>query len=310
MTLIIVQKRIRNLERHVTGVKNGSEIVCAARDVSHAKLVKIGFSEDLKSGESVLPKVIGPVARFNAEGRWLVHRDREMETAYRQVEWQWTERHGDQEVEQSDFRYVPYKRYPRTFVDPPSVELSLADGMGNKQVVIAPKIKFTDDNREVLLHIINVFLEIFGFCEILTEDLGEIHLPKITRLNWHVLPPGKRDWTILKKELKPFLENATKGVRAVVGHRLEVIASFTPKFAAVGKAGFSGYVILGFPEKKTFVCESTVRGNATYVFNENWEALSKLTKGQILQEELQEARLTHVEGWHKNITNLLNKLLK
>lgn len=80
----------------------------------------MGFSSELKPGETVLPspKMV-PVSRRNAEGSYIIHKDQPMETAYRTVEWTWKQWAGRGEtVEVSDFVDVPYKRYPRTFVPP------------------------------------------------------------------------------------------------------------------------------------------------------------------------------------------------
>ena len=47
-------------------------------------------------------------------------------------------------------------------------------------------------------------------------------------------------------------------------------------------------------------------GNATYVFDKDWEELSKLTKAQILDEGLQRDRVIHRKGWHQRIRHLLS----
>ena len=62
------------------------------------RLRQIGFSEAREAGNTVLPAILGPVSRYNAEGKQIVRRDLQMETAYRQVEWHWKEFHGDEEV--------------------------------------------------------------------------------------------------------------------------------------------------------------------------------------------------------------------
>jgi hypothetical protein len=123
----INQKRIGNLEGHLPATFKDRRINIGLTDIKNynSKLIGAGFTVDLIVGETVLPTVVGPITRFNAEGKNIVRRDLPKETVYRQVEWHWTERHGDREVEQSDFRYVPYQRYPRDFV-PPSVELHIA----------------------------------------------------------------------------------------------------------------------------------------------------------------------------------------
>ena len=47
--------------------------------------------------------------------------------------------------------------------------------------------------------------------------------------------------------------------------------------------------------------ESIYPNNATYVFADNWQELSQLTKAQILNGGLQNARLIHKENWKEDI---------
>jgi hypothetical protein len=73
---------------------------------------------------------------------------------------------------------------------------------------------------------------------------------------------------------------------------------------AIGQAGFSGYLIFGFTSRNLFICESVFYGNATYVFESDWEKLSKLSKAEILNQDLQKDRIIHREGWERKIATL------
>ena len=66
-----------------------------------------------------------------------------------------------------------------------------------------------------------------------------------------------------------------------------------------------GQVIFGFPHKNLHILESMYFGNATYVFDERWEELSKMTKAEILDQRLQTDRVIHEEGWENRVRNLL-----
>ncbi len=304
----INQKRIRNLERHLPTAFQNRRINIGLTEVEKfsAKLIRIGFTADLNVGETVLPSVVGPATRFNAEGKNIIRRDLPKETVYRQIEWHWTERHGDREVEQTDFRYVPYERYPREFVPPPSVELQIAaDSQGNK-ILVASSFDYAVENYQLIIHSINVLLEIFGECEILTEDLQPIAPLATLRLNWEILPPGAHPWERVKKNVAPIVERAKKGNQGVILRRLEFMNQAVPELIAQGRGGFSGYIIFGFPRKNLYVLESLYYGNATYIFRENWERLSQLTKAEILSGNLQTARIIHQPGWEKEVRHLLD----
>ena len=304
----INQKRIRNLERHLPVTFQNRRINIGLTDLQKfdAKLIAIGFTADLNIGETVLPSVVGPVTRFNAEGKNIIRRDLPKETVYRQIEWRWTERHGDREVEQTDFRYVPYERYPRDFVPPPSVELQIvADSQGDK-LLAAGAFDYAATNHQAIIHSINVVLEIFGECEILTENLQPIAPLAARRLNWEILPPGAQPWERIKKSVAPIVEGAKKGNQGVILRRLEFMHQAVPELFAQGRGGFNGYIVFGFPRKNLYVLESLYYGNATYVFRENWERLSQLTKAEILSGNLQAARILHQPGWEKEIRRLLD----
>lgn len=304
----INQKRIRNLERHLPATFQNRRINIGLTDLQRfgAKLNAIGFTKEFNNGETVLPSVIGPITRFNAEGKNIIRRDLPKETVYRQIEWHWTERHGDREVEQTDFRYVPYERYPRDFVPPPSVELQIAADSESNKLLVAGAFDYAATNHQAIIHSINVVLEIFGECEILTEDLQPIAPLAARRLNWEILPPGKHPWERIKKSVAPIVERAKKGNQGVILRRLEFMHQAVPELIAQGRGGFSGYVVFGFPRKNVYVLESLYYGNATYVFRENWETLSQLTKAEILSGNLQTARIVHQPGWEKEVRRLLD----
>jgi hypothetical protein len=307
--MIITGKRKRKLDKRLGFLIEGKKVNIGVpvNEDNRQILKKIGFTELLNEGETVLPRpIFGSISRFNAEGKYLIHKDQPMETAYRQREWSWEQWAGYHETEtKSKIVDVPYKRYPRTFIPPPSVELSVVINRGNKKYIVAPEQILDLSNSEKPLHIINLFLEIFGYCEILTEDLGDYVLKNVRRLNWEILPPGKWPWNKIKDKVLPIIQQTNEQKQTVVIHRLKTITKFEPDFSAIGRAGFRGYIIFGFTNKNIYTLESIFTGNATYVFGEKWQSLSQLTKAEILEESLQKDRIIHRKKWDKHINNLL-----
>ena len=205
----------------------------------------------------------------------------------------------------SDFRDVPYQRYPRTFVSPPSVELTITTNSIGDKLIVAPMMPYVPENYERITHSINILLEIFGECEIFTQDLEGIFKAPIKRLNWKVLPPGKYPWEQMRGLLQPVINQARGGNCPVVENRLETVNGYSPEFVAVGQGGFMGYVVFAFPAKNTFVLESPLVNNATYIFAERWEELSMMTKAEVLDTNLQKDRIIHRKGWHERVKILL-----
>jgi hypothetical protein len=306
--MLIRGRRIRSLERYLGPVDRRTSIVIALTDITgHRDAVEqAGFTTDAEVGDSVLPApVFGPVSRFNANGKDDVHRDRPMETVYRTVIWRWTEWRGPYRQERERIVEVPYQRYPRTFIPPPAEELRIALSAEGNRIVVGPAIEYVEANDARLLHVINLFLEMFGECEVLTEHLEEIIGGPVRRLNWTVLPPGRRPWPQLRSELEPIVREAPEGNQQLIRYRLQVLNGFAPEFYAIGQAGFRGYVIFGYPERNLFVSESMYIGNATYVFDERWEQLSQMTKAEILNEDLQTDRIIHRSSWEAQVRRLL-----
>ncbi|MCH8799620.1 MAG: hypothetical protein IH963_01790 [Chloroflexi bacterium] len=304
---MISGKRIRTLGNHFRMVPIGAEVTVGITidDETRAILEGIGFTHTAEIGECVLPdSAIGRVCDFNANGSYVVHRDQPMETAYRQSEWHWKEWHGQDTVEQSKIVDVPYQRYPRTFVPPPSVELRIATDAEDNLFVVSPRYLHNPEHAAELVHVVNIFLEVFGHCSVFSGDIEPLFRAPLKRLNWTVLPPGRRPWEQLRLEVAPMIERAPLGNQPVILQRLETLNNYEPEFLAVGQAGFGGYVVFGFPAKDIFVLESIFVGNATYVFGEDWESLSQRTKAEILSGHLQQARIIHRDGWDTHVRDL------
>jgi hypothetical protein len=306
--MIIQKQYIRNLDLYLDASYQDKALVFGFKieSLSDGSIKRLGFSNTPSIGDGILPTAAGPYSRFNAEGKWTVHRDRPMETAYREVIWHWKEWRGrDDTEEMSDIRDVEYKRYPRTFVPPPSIELKIGKTASGELAILSPAITLTSDTKAQVMHIINLFLEFFDYCEVFDESLDEMAVPPLRRLNWRLLPPGEYPWPRLKEQILGLIERTGKGKQEVLQYRLEAINSYGPEFRAIGEGGFRGYIAFGFPDKGVYCFESMYTGNATYVFSDDWAALSKLTKAEILSQHLQKDRLVHIAGWAYKIHSLL-----
>jgi hypothetical protein len=308
--MIITGKRKRKLDKKLFTIKQGTKVVIGLHvdETTTAKLKQIGFTKQLNDGETVLPPSdFGPICKFNSEGKEKIHRDQAMETAYRQIEWTWEQWAGRYETEtQSKIVDVPYKRYPRTLIPPPSIELSIVMNKNGEKFLVTSKQKLNFDNPDHLIHCINIFLEIFNQCNIMTEVLDNYSIKNVKQLNWHILPHGKYPWEKVQEQLKPIFKKEKEQKKVVIRHRLEIITRFDPEFVAIGQAGFSGYLIFGFPRKNLYILESLYYGNATYIFEEQWETLSRLTKAEILTGNLQRDRIIHRVKWDGQIKKMLS----
>lgn len=305
--MLIIKKRIRSFKSNVPFINEGNKIILGVGNIERfsRELSRIGLDVS-KNGNTILPAVIGKHTFFNAEGKQVINKNLPKETVYYQREWCWKQWAGGGTTEEiCKIVDIPRERYHRDFVLPPSIELSVAtDNQGNK-IVIAPAFEYKEKIEKDIIHIVNMFLEIFGECNIFKEDLEEIIKTKLIRLNWEVLPSGKYPWKKIKGFIDPVLQKLKKPSLIPIKHRFKEISKYNPTFCAIGHAGFRGYVVMGFEHKKLYLLESIYYGNATYVFDNNWEELSSKTKADILNENLQKYRLIHIKGWEKKVEQMI-----
>ncbi|OOM05694.1 hypothetical protein [Clostridium saccharobutylicum] len=302
----IQQKRVRNLSL-IKKVEGGKKIRVAVTNLEGKKniLSKLGFSDELYIGETLLPGDVGPVSRKNANGDYIIHRDRPKEKHSRMIEWtykQWSGKGETKEV--TDSTEIEYERYQRTFIPPKGIEFAIME-KDDEKILVSPEFKVGNEEDEELVLAINILLEAFGECEVVDTHNNPILLPKVIRLNWEVLPKGKYPWKIQKERLELFLNKANGNNRAVIEKRIEEINKYKPDFIAVGTAGFGGYIVLGFDDKNLYVLESIKVNNATYILKNDWESISMLTKSEILDNNLHKARIIHDRYWYREIAKLL-----
>lgn len=304
----IQKQRIRNPNRYLRTIKSGESFVVAFRDPATTKerAVLAGFSDELPVGQQVLPSPVGNVTFFNANGRYIALKDQPKETAYRQQEWTWHEWRGPYDTEErTEIVEIPYERYPRRFIEPPSIEFSIAADENGNKVIASPTFVKDSTDADTVTTAINVLLELFGECEILDEKLAPIIRSPVKRVNWELLPRGPMPWNQMRRNLRSVIDSQTEGRQAVIAKRFEAINSHGPEFAATGKAGFQGYIVLGFPSRNLYVLESTEVNNATYILENDWETLSQMTKAELLREGLHKHRVVHRKNWFREIHNIL-----
>lgn len=299
----IIKRRIRNAESYLATIRNGENFHIAFTDIN-AQLQRvnhIGFTTNLTEGEAILPEGIGPISRFNANGKFNIRRDLEKEPFYIERVWTWTDWGGNTHSRIVSIRRL---RYPRELITPPSEELLIDSYNGNK-IIVSRQLTKTPENFEDIKHIMNLFLEYFGEFDLIREDYQPFVAENITRLNWKIFPQGEYPWERVRVVANERIQRQSIGNRPIIENHLEKISAFIPNFVAVGQGGFSDYVVFGFSDRNLYIFESVRPGNATYIFNNNWVDLSRLTKGEILSNNLQQERILHTPTWEQRINQVL-----
>ncbi|HEY5799814.1 MAG TPA: hypothetical protein VIT92_06320 [Burkholderiaceae bacterium] len=266
-------------------------------------LQQIGLDEQPSENDSFLPAAVGKISDFNAYGTTVVRKDLPKVTESRSSFRTWQDWHG---YEHSGIQTRTYEVYQRDLVLPPSEYLTVLAAPNGLAVCSRP-IKFTEEATDKVLHVVNLFLELFGKFQVFDEAMGLSTSTSVKHLNWKLLPPGKYPFARTKEVLSGFLSTLKDSDRPVVEERIKAITKFEPDFLAVGVGGFRDYVVFGFTGKNRYVLESPRLGNATYIFDHNWQELSTKTKKEILDGSLHEARVIHGSWWYRDINTAINK---
>jgi len=306
--MLINQKSVRSVEKYIKAFRPGQTIRLAVRiDAQNKKeAIEAGFDERPENGDTILSLPINTVAAFNAEGKHIPRKDLPMEPRYiTTIEWSWKQWEGRGQTRTvTESRDIYKDCYQQDFIPPPGLELTWATKDGHDYVV-SEEFEIGQADPEILKHAINLFLSIFGECEIRRADLTSFIPSKIRRLNWELLPPGKHPWDKVQKYTQELVKKKDPRYGNIILQRQEAVSHFKPDEVYVGTGGFRTYIAYVFKAKKTVLLESTEYGNATYVFGENWEEFSMLTKAEILNNSYQKDRLIHSQGWGERLHKTL-----
>lgn len=306
--MLLRQTRVRSVQRALASLIPHARfrIVVSVAELSPQAISNAGFSEDQFTGDTILPTAVGTVSNYNANGRYVARKDLPKENRYvNTVEWTWEEWDGPYSTTTRTEDKPIYKEcYQRDFHPPPAAELTILDNDGQLLIVSEELTKCAGQDTRIL-HILNLFLELFGECEVRHDNLQSITPANIRKVNWTLLPPGRYPWTRIQQHVTQLLEDRAPRYVNPIHRRLEKIASFKPDEVYVGHGGFRSYVAYVFPEKGLAVLESVMLDNATYVFDQNWQQISRMTKAEILQGDLHLDRIIHTANWTNRIENLL-----
>lgn len=309
--MISGKKYILSIERylkHIEDTKN-FKIGILITDSDKEILENLGFSVEIVVGESLSPDPLnGKYSMVNVEGYEIKLKDLPKEEYYTELEYMRYEWHGKNRIERSDSTDIRRKRFKRKKI--PGCGLNFIIEENNEEcflVVDKVFIRGDKESEESATFSINLLLENFKRADIFTGDLDQFIRPReIRQLNWDVFPSGDPiSWSSREKKYQELIVRAKDSKKGVILSRFKTLYKYKPDFEAFGVNGFSGYVILGFTSLDLYVFESAYHGNATYFIKGNWEEVSKLTKGEIIENSLHEYRLIHREKWDKHIDQLL-----
>lgn len=263
---------------------------------------KFGFS-DRQEGQKIFPNPFnGIMSKRNAIGESVPQKELPKEIAYRAQHWELKDWGG---YTHSGTSYVPYKRYQRILIEPKEFKYVIfSDKEDNQYFILNKEFENNENDNENILFGANLTLEIFNEVGTFIIDSNQnfFDTSLFKSVNWEIIPKGEKIWEFFNNRI---IENISKSEQILIKERFDYINSFEPDCIRKGIGGYTGYLIFEFTDKNLFIFDSILYGNAIYVFKNNWENISKLTKKEIIQNNLAEERIIHNNYWK----NKLNKYL-
>ena len=193
-----------------------------------------------------------------------------------------------------------------THVPPPSIELTFVERDGNG-LVVAPILKNVPADEKKIIHVINLFLELFGSCEIVQANLEQLNPSVMKKANWKLLPSGQYPWERIREHVENSVRHMSEGTCSVILDRQRTLENLGPDERWVGEGGFNDYMAYVFRSFGIVVLESLRKDNAIYVFKSEWRHVSRLTKAEIIQNKLHYARIVHAQSWKEKLAQLFIK---
>ncbi|MDG6078960.1 hypothetical protein E3U23_07115 [Erythrobacter litoralis] len=144
--------------------------------------------------------------------------------------------------------------------------------------------------------------ELVGSASIFDADLSDEDYAAIQRVDWELLPPGKRDEVLARM----FTSKTSDPERMrVASERLEALTKLGPSELILGKGRFSNYFGGRFGSDLVAL-ENLEYGNALYLFEEDWEKLSQLSRSELIRRrDPTVTRVPHVTGWQSLVCKML-----
>lgn len=242
-----------------------------------------------------VPTPVRSATVLNADGRWIVHKDRPKEPRVFEREYSIVDWHGNHH---SGTCFQTRMCYPRTLEYPKEIAFHIENG-----ALYSPMFVVSEENMEDIKLAINIALEMFGWCELWTKDKAPV-TPQLNQVvvPWEILKSGTKDKELWQKYVDKTTDILPKSKKTIIKSRHEHLWAQSPDFCVLGAQSFWGYVVYGFTSENIFVFECNRPDNATYIFRGDWEQASKLTKTEILAANIQESRIFHTQNWQKNVT--------
>lgn len=287
--MLINKKRIINIDNY--NITEGNKIGVLVSDNNYQKLGIIEFVDGLVITPSYK---YGPTCKKNTFGHFVADKGKpKAKRTVNTIEWTWEQWIGGGRTE-THTKLVDIEKevYQRKEYSPMMIQFICKTVNGNDYIVADLP---NECDKELYKHTINMFLEVFGYCQIFDDEYNfTIDKKNIKRCDWEILPKGIKIYVDKKMKEKEQEKNTKR--RDFNQGRSDYLQKTNYEDIYVGKNEFDGYYV--FKYKNFCILENGFYGNATYIIPSlSWEELTKKTKQELISESLMIDRIIHQSNW-------------
>ena len=203
--------------------------------------------------------------------------------------------------------------YKREFIPPKELTLSIeqlsqqsgAAGLTLKFAVDEVLSRTAPDFEAELLYNLNILQENVGAVDVFASTATLADFIATIRLSWEILPPGNLDEVV--RRMLQGKRQVSEPQQKVMRQRLAVLERLNPQNYIAGTNEFLRYFGAKFDDDLV-AFENLNYGNALYVMFENWEALSRRSRIDLLKGPREGfERIPHDDGWEDRLKAILRR---
>jgi hypothetical protein len=267
---------------------------------------------NLKYPEHILPRPdVGHYSKYNLYGHEIVHRELPMITKGYSND---LPNFGDWDKGSHDVtRYRDV--YQREYIGPKYLEIKIElVGIDDKNNHV---FKFAVDDildqtnpsfQDDLFFDLNLLQENTGNHGVYSVDADANEYLRSLYVSWEILPPGEIEQNIAR--ILTGIKSSDPKLRKKLVDRYKFLSSMKPRNFVQGTSRFQRYFGAQFSDDLV-VFENVQYGNAIYVMFQNWEELSKVSRGDLLSSATQEfIRVRHTKTWKLKLRRVIKEELK
>ena len=146
--------------------------------------------------------------------------------------------------------------------------------------------------------------EAVGDAHVHDADLSDEQFARIQHVDWELLPPGSAERVL--DRLASRKETDAERLK-VAAERLRLLDRLDHDGFIVGTGRFARYFGARFGNR-LIALENLEYGNALYVFEENWERLTQLSRTELIRRRDPSVhRIPHLPGWQSALRKLVRQ---